>query len=246
VRLLAGLRVLAAAGALVGLLYGLLVVPAPSVPWHGLSGWLERTPSEDALVAVAHLLAIAGVLVVLATTALYGLAVVGRAPALARVVGRWTLPVVRRALDAAVTSTVLVGLVTSSARASEPQPGPTIVVLAEPAYVPIPAGADLNEVPESGSLSSVLLPGPTQSSMHSPPAAEPSKRVDGGYFVQRGDNLWTIASTELFRVNGVEPTAREVRTYWLTLIAENRSRLVSGDPNLIYAGEVLVLPTPST
>ena len=53
-----------------------------------------------------------------------------------------------------------------------------------------------------------------------------------------GDNLWTIARGAL----GGTAADAEVAPYWNALIAANRSRLRSGDPNLIYPGEVLGLP----
>jgi nucleoid-associated protein YgaU len=38
------------------------------------------------------------------------------------------------------------------------------------------------------------------------------------------------------------PTNREVAEYWRKVIDANRDRLRSGDPNLIYPGEEIILP----
>jgi nucleoid-associated protein YgaU len=59
-----------------------------------------------------------------------------------------------------------------------------------------------------------------------------------------GDNLWTIARDHLAEVRGGadEPTLRKVAAYWLRVVEANRDRLVSGDPDLIYPGERIVLP----
>jgi nucleoid-associated protein YgaU len=63
------------------------------------------------------------------------------------------------------------------------------------------------------------------------------------YQVVLGDNLWTIAREHLTEARGGadQPTTREVAAYWLRVIEANRDRLVSGDPDLIYPGERIVL-----
>jgi nucleoid-associated protein YgaU len=43
----------------------------------------------------------------------------------------------------------------------------------------------------------------------------------------------------------VGPRKRQVAAYWLVLIEANRDRLVVADnPDLLYPGQVLVLPPP--
>jgi hypothetical protein len=242
-RLLAVLRSSVVVGALAGLLYGVRLVPAPTVPLRDLAGWLARTPPEDALMAVARLLALVGLLVVLAASVLYALAVVGRAPAMARAVGHWTLPVVRRGLDAAVASTVVVGLLTtSSARASEPRTETASTTLAPPAYVPVAAGDMITAPVDNKPIGTPLIAPAVASS--SPPPARVSTAAIRLYVVEHGDNLWAIAKTELTRINGVAPSDREVWPYWQDVIGHNRGRIRSGDPNLIHAGEVLELTAP--
>ena len=56
-----------------------------------------------------------------------------------------------------------------------------------------------------------------------------------------GDNLWSIAEMHLLAQNEVigDP---EIARYWLRVIEHNRARLRSGDPDLIYPGEVVTLP----
>ena len=57
------------------------------------------------------------------------------------------------------------------------------------------------------------------------------------YTVTAGDNLWKIAAAHT-------PDDEPVGPYWRRLIAANEGRLLSGDPDLIYPGEILVLPAP--
>jgi nucleoid-associated protein YgaU len=75
-------------------------------------------------------------------------------------------------------------------------------------------------------------------------AAPPSGQEQTYHQVVPGDNLWTIARDPLAEVRGGadEPTLRKVAAYWLRVVEANRDRLVSGDPDLIYPGERIVLP----
>lgn len=60
-----------------------------------------------------------------------------------------------------------------------------------------------------------------------------------------GDNLWSIARANLARGTGrsqAELSNREVAVYWLRLVAANRARLRSGNPDLIHPGEYVRLP----
>lgn len=60
--------------------------------------------------------------------------------------------------------------------------------------------------------------------------------------VARGDHLWGIAERRLADVLGRPPTDSEVAPYWVEVKEANRPRLLSGDPNLVYPGEVVLLP----
>lgn len=62
------------------------------------------------------------------------------------------------------------------------------------------------------------------------------------YEVVAGDNLWRIAEDTLATAWGRKPSAAEISLYWWELIDENLDRLRSGDPDLIYPGEMLHLP----
>jgi nucleoid-associated protein YgaU len=77
-----------------------------------------------------------------------------------------------------------------------------------------------------------------------PAQPAPETRVQASHVVVAGENLWTIARDHLAKARGGadEPTTREVAAYWLRVVEANRSRLRSGDPDLIYPGERIVLP----
>jgi hypothetical protein len=57
------------------------------------------------------------------------------------------------------------------------------------------------------------------------------------HVVQPGDNLWRIARNALGSVSRAD-----VLSYWHALVAENRPHLRSGNPNLIYPGEIVTMP----
>jgi hypothetical protein len=63
--------------------------------------------------------------------------------------------------------------------------------------------------------------------------------------VAGGENLWTIARDHLeasVAAGSGEPTNDEVTAYWDRVKAANQGRLESGDPDVIEAGEKIVLP----
>ena len=61
------------------------------------------------------------------------------------------------------------------------------------------------------------------------------------HVVQVGDNLWVIARDQV-RTSGRRLSTGEVAAYWLRLIEANQDGLRSGDPDLLFPGELLVLP----
>jgi nucleoid-associated protein YgaU len=59
--------------------------------------------------------------------------------------------------------------------------------------------------------------------------------------VQWGDNLWAIAAGHLAD-NGVIRSNGQIAPYWRELVQDNRASLRSGNPDLIFPGESVVLP----
>lgn len=69
--------------------------------------------------------------------------------------------------------------------------------------------------------------------------AEPGLDV---WSVEPGESFWSIATEVLADRWGRPPSDGEVTPYWRALVEANADRLVTGDPDLLYAGQVLVLP----
>jgi hypothetical protein len=82
----------------------------------------------------------------------------------------------------------------------------------------------------------VAVPGPDPSAALDPTVSHIHKVV-------RGEHLWSIASQHLEVVSGRTDLAeREIAPYWVRVMDANRSTIRSGDPDLIYPGEQIVLP----
>ncbi|MXZ69318.1 MAG: hypothetical protein F4X18_07600 [Acidimicrobiia bacterium] len=66
------------------------------------------------------------------------------------------------------------------------------------------------------------------------------------YTVQRGDHLWSITAGYLAEHLGRTASAEEIAALWHQVIEINRDLIGSGDPNLIFPGERIVLPDLGT
>jgi len=65
-----------------------------------------------------------------------------------------------------------------------------------------------------------------------------SEPESGSVVVAKGDHLWKISARRL----GGHATDSEIAPYWRDVIRLNTPNLRSGDPDLIYPGEVVALP----
>lgn len=63
--------------------------------------------------------------------------------------------------------------------------------------------------------------------------------------VEQGDHLWKISARHLLEHLGRKATSAEITPYWVEVIHENLDNLRSGDPDLVYPGEVVELPEVS-
>lgn len=232
-----------------------------TIEWHDLSHWLAGTAPEDVVVAVVRLVALVVAWWLLGSTVLYVLARAVRFPALIRAVEWATLPSVRRLLDGVATTTIVASSVLGGAgvaSAATADPAPVVVSLGDngtttttaPPYRPRPAGDDV--VPTLAPQVQATITPPGSGKAHAveerpvllatPP---PAKEATATYVVKSGDNLWTIAERQVVEMTGhseQEITTEQVREYWVRLQKANRHRLHSGNPDLIFAGEELVLP----
>lgn len=267
------LRRTASVASLIGLEVAALVTlhhlgsyEAVNVGWDDLSSWLAQTPPEDAIVAVVHLAALALAWWLTASTVLYALASVTRISGVVRGV-RWaTVPPVRRMIDGAMATSILVGSTVFAPVAAVAVPVDRDAVVVEldeqpeeanesqlPAYQPRPAGDEVKPgytpAPAADPLSTPSTLGAEPPSSSTQPARQsdnsPAAPSPGTYVVRPGDNLWTIAEQQLAKATGRpvhDLNPGEVRSYWLRVVDANNDLIRSKNPDLIRPGEQLDLP----
>lgn len=218
------------------------------IDWADPGGWLARSEPDAALAALARAAALALVGWVGLSSLLY---------AAARLAGiragsvRWlSIGPIRRAVDALLAGWLLLGSMTSSLPAtaagsqatSTSTPAETVL----PEYIPFPAGS-LYPLPgprenhppttQPGILPPEVPPGEAVPEPESGPADEPATVM-----VRPGDNLWELAARHLGGAGHKAVSAADIAPYWRQVVEANRDRIRSGDPDLIYPGEKIVLP----
>jgi nucleoid-associated protein YgaU len=70
---------------------------------------------------------------------------------------------------------------------------------------------------------------------------QPITSAGSEVLVEKGDHLWSISSDQL-----QDATTAEISSLWREVIAVNIDRLRSGNPDLIYPGEWVLVPAPTT
>jgi hypothetical protein len=231
-----------------------------SVPFAHVGMWLRQSPPADVFAATLRLFALGGLCWLVTTTVLYGVARVVRATRVINALGWCTLPAIRRVVDGALAvSLVTTGVVASGAGVAHAAPPPTTSttsgvrsgrahVLESFPPAPSTSPSSPSSPPQPARSSPSSPPQPARSSSSDPPSPTPTPAPNAPahrHVVVAGDNLWTIATAEVARTTGrseSELNDQEVASYWVELVAAARPGLRSGNPNLIYPGEVVPLP----
>ncbi len=74
-------------------------------------------------------------------------------------------------------------------------------------------------------------------------SAGPVGKTNGlAHVVKPGDHLWSITALHLGRQLGHRPSNAAIAPLWRDVVRMNQDRLASGDPNLIFPGETILLP----
>jgi hypothetical protein len=119
-------------------------------------------------------------------------------------------------------------------------------------------GLDPTPVPSVPPIQSSPTPGPppTTAPLVPPavpitppaPATPPPAPTPGAtHTVARGEHLWSIAARQVATATTKPPAdlaPADIAPYWLRVVEVNRPRLRSGNPNLVFPGEVVDLPPP--
>lgn len=224
------------AGWLIGLVGAgalLLAIGSPAgivVDWADPLGWIDRNPPELAIAAVARLAGLLLVGWVLATTLVY---VTARLAGLdGDVLGYLSIGPLRRMVDTLLAANLVIAAITPAGAAIDPHP-PLVAPapaseMVDPGYVPVPAGFPDEDVVGGEA------PDPAGDALAS---AGPVTVT-----VAPGDHFWALAERRLSAAWGRCPSDAEIAPYWVRVVAENRDRIRSGNPDLIFPGELVVLP----
>ena len=243
----------------------------PGVDWGDLWHWLEAAPPEEAMIAFAAVAVRLAAVWVLTSTTITGLAMLSGRAGVTEAASRFALPAVRRLALATVTRVAAVTLAVTPAlapvaataleatppssvaawAADEPDhPLPPFLVIA-PGGGELPAAVDDSDTTaEDATTDTRPMPIPpfllTEGGTAAPvDAGSEAAAIDAEatrYTVLAGDHLWAIAGKRLTEVRGQTPDEGEHARYWVRLVDANRGRIRSGDPDLIFPGEVIELP----
>ena len=157
----------------------------------------------------------------------------------------FTLPIVHRLLDRALV--VALGLGTIAA------PAGTVAAAATTGDVPIVrvtlAADPVGDRPVvRGPETPQSTPPPTAPITTAPARATDPVESPGAapleHVIRPGEHLWSIAEQHLAGA-GIEagtPSDQTVARYWARLVAANRDHLRSGNPSLVFPGEIVILP----
>ncbi len=235
-----------------------------TIPWGSVRSWLDIAPLEDVVASGFRSIALVVAYWIAASTAAYAAARISRVPRLIRAAAWATLPPIRRAIDRAiavtVTATALASPIAPAVAGEIPSPPEPIVYQILDGGVPTPINPPVVDP-------TVILPPGVGGAGYTPQpagglavedeaaAAEPGGvRHEAGaagdtavHEVVTGDNLWTISAGHLRTLfPELEPATGEIAVYWRHVIETNAANLRSGNPNLIYPGEQIVLPDPGS
>jgi len=205
---------------------GLIALPTSLVPD------VATLPGLLGVLAVALLSLVVG-WVALTSLAYATARLIGATTSAARF-GRVIPGPLRRVIDAGLALWLSVSLLTAGGAAAADQ-FPDEQATVRPTAAKQTAGARPRpEVPHLGLLRL------SHRRARSPATAAPVTGAQASeYTVRKGDNLWRIALAHL--ADNSEPNVG-LGSYWRLVIETNRGRIRSGDPNLIFPGEVILLP----
>ncbi|MDQ1455096.1 MAG: resuscitation-promoting factor RpfA [Actinomycetota bacterium] len=153
-----------------------------------------------------------------------------------------TVPFVRRAVDHFLTWTLAVtcaGTAIAAPAYARSAPASAPGSTAPPAVVRVTPDGEIVVAPGRERAST---PAPTPPSTPPTSNARPATTATTVHVVVAGDNLWRIASERLADDRGLVPSDAVIAPYWSRVVDANRATLRSGDPNLIFPGEVVDLP----
>jgi len=209
------------------------LLPALLIARPHTSGPVMSWTGDDVAITTAWAVAVLSCAWLLVVSVLCEVGLRTRASGVARLAARLAPGFARRLAEAAIVASFVAGPVVP-AGASDRSTAPAQATAPDEPVVRSPTpGVEEHGAPPAPSP---VPPAPT------PVPLGPARRQT--YTVRTGDNLWRIARAELVRRGNVRPDDTTVARYWQAVITANRTVLRSGNPNLIFPGELVALPEP--
>jgi hypothetical protein len=196
------------------------------------------------LLAGVRLAALVAAWWLLGSTVLYIAARVARLHRTAATLGWATLPAVRRWADRAAAVSIVAATALGTARPAAADPPPTTSPIRPPVVIDLDHRDHRPPLPDRAPLPSTTAVPPAPAA---PPVATsaPAPSPVATHRVAPGEHLWSIAAAHVAASTGRaadELTAAEIAPYWSRVVEVNRPGLHSGNPNLVYPGEIVELP----
>jgi hypothetical protein len=157
-----------------------------AIPRHDLGQWLQRSTSEEVLLAGVRLVALVAAWWLLGSTLLYVAARVARLHSAARALGWATLPAVRRWVDRAAAVSIVAATALGVGRPAAADPPPTTSPASAPVVVDVdhrdparvpsrpPSGVRTGQAADSPPASTVPPTGTTSPAPTTPPLVPPT------------------------------------------------------------------------
>lgn len=215
----------------------------PVRSWDAASRWYELVGPAVAVIAVVRVATVGVALWLLMAATLQLLATVLPRPSVRLLADLIAPRSLQRVVHGLAGLSLTAGLTVAAPGAGilgQPDEGVAVVRLVD------------DRAPGAGTATMRLIPDPSlPSAAAATPvplgtaAASPEVTAPDVVVVTSGDSLWSIAEDALLDAGGGVPTDAAVMRYWRQLIEANRSGLVEPtNPDLIYAGQIVTLPTP--
>ena len=232
-------------------------------PWLPRPGAILSAPPEEAIYGAVWVLSVSVTVWVAFTAALSVYAYATRIPAAIRTAEWLTIPPVRRLARRFASFLLAAGAMsmTPAAGAIETPPVPIVVTVEQPDESPVSAVETQEKASNSAATPIPLRAGQgaldpaaetgspeTPSGAATPMPLRASQRFSGQmrhtvpYIVRPGDDMWSVTAGYLIHQENTPPSVARTTEVWREVVALNQNRIRSGDPDLIFPGETLLLP----
>lgn len=225
--------------------------PLAAPPLENLAGWAGERGPLVASVALLRLAALGGAAWMLVLTLVGTAAGALGATGVAGAAERALPPVLRRILTgvagAGAAGVIVLGAPGAPTTGSAAAPPAVERLVRLPDLPAEPPPVETMTVLDGADGTAPVAPAPAPPTAPVAPAGPASVGPGAAgetWVVQPGESFWSIAEEVVGERLGRAPTDGEIVPCWRRLVEANRDRLVTGDADLLFPGQELVLPSP--